>query len=203
MKKSNVRLHPVGSAEYVVTHARWQRSRGRKPSVSFIHLRDPRKALKFAERMAYFPQTESGLYLDGKTPANYKCAHCGATGCKLWRDYQVPVDHQRLLCLFCACKDQGEVLTPTEDGAALYTGQSYHLYRTLDMQPDWWQGYDPAEGLPQEAIETRVDRERTDQIGWMVPAVPTEDGASFWGYTSVPQPGCAWWTNLPILQARA
>lgn len=37
----------------------------------------------------------------------------------------------------------------------------------------------------------------TDSIGWRIPAVPTEDGSTFWGYTSVPQAGCDWWTNLP------
>ena len=37
----------------------------------------------------------------------------------------------------------------------------------------------------------------TDQIGWLVPAVPTEDGKTFWGYTSVPEPGVVWWRRLP------
>ena len=34
-------------------------------------------------------------------------------------------------------------------------------------------------------------------IGWLVAAVPTEDGTSFWGYTSVPQDGVEWWDGLP------
>jgi len=38
---------------------------------------------------------------------------------------------------------------------------------------------------------------RTDQIGWYVPAIPDEEGIGFWGYTSVPERGCAWWRNLP------
>lgn len=38
---------------------------------------------------------------------------------------------------------------------------------------------------------------RTDQIGWLIPAVPTEDGSTFWGYTSVPNDGCEWWRGLP------
>lgn len=37
----------------------------------------------------------------------------------------------------------------------------------------------------------------TDQIGWMVPAIPTEDGESYWGYSSVPQEGVDWWKALP------
>ena len=38
---------------------------------------------------------------------------------------------------------------------------------------------------------------RSDSIGWLVPAVPTEEGDTFWGYTSVPQPGVTWWRKLP------
>jgi hypothetical protein len=37
----------------------------------------------------------------------------------------------------------------------------------------------------------------SDQIGWLVPAVPTQDGTTYWGYTSVPQDGCDWWYGLP------
>lgn len=39
--------------------------------------------------------------------------------------------------------------------------------------------------------------QRTDQIGWRIPAVPTEDGTTFWGYSSVPDAGCEWWRRLP------
>ena len=38
----------------------------------------------------------------------------------------------------------------------------------------------------------------SDQIGSLVPAVPTDDG-SFWGYTSVPAHRVQWWYNLPSL----
>lgn len=38
--------------------------------------------------------------------------------------------------------------------------------------------------------------QKCDQIGWLVPAIPTEDGFTFWGYTSVPQPGVDWWHRL-------
>lgn len=42
---------------------------------------------------------------------------------------------------------------------------------------------------------------RTDQIGRRVPAVPTEDGTTFWGYTSVPEAGVTWWRTLPTHEA--
>jgi hypothetical protein len=43
--------------------------------------------------------------------------------------------------------------------------------------------------------------EAPDQIGWLVAAVPTEDGSTFWGYTSVPDAGCVWWRGLPLRAA--
>jgi hypothetical protein len=36
---------------------------------------------------------------------------------------------------------------------------------------------------------------RSDAIGWRVPAVPTEEGDTYWG--SVPHDGMAWWRRLP------
>lgn len=37
-----------------------------------------------------------------------------------------------------------------------------------------------------------------DQIGWLVPAIPTEENDTYWGYTSVPQVGVLWWKRLPL-----
>ena len=37
----------------------------------------------------------------------------------------------------------------------------------------------------------------SDSIGWLVPAVPVEEGGTYWGYTSVPDAGVTWWKNLP------
>lgn len=36
----------------------------------------------------------------------------------------------------------------------------------------------------------------TDQIGSLIPAVPTEDCSTYWGYTSTPLEGCRWWHKL-------
>jgi hypothetical protein len=38
---------------------------------------------------------------------------------------------------------------------------------------------------------------RTDQIGWLVPAVPVPEGYTFWSYRSVPADGIRWWRTLP------
>lgn len=36
----------------------------------------------------------------------------------------------------------------------------------------------------------------TCTIGWLVPAVPTVEGDTCWGYTSIPMDGVAWWRAL-------
>jgi len=42
-----------------------------------------------------------------------------------------------------------------------------------------------------------INLAETDQCGWLVAAVPTLTG-TFWGYTSVPPEGVAWWQALPF-----
>lgn len=41
------------------------------------------------------------------------------------------------------------------------------------------------------------EHESEHTIGWLVAAVPTEDGSTYWGYTSVPDAGVDWWNRLP------
>jgi hypothetical protein len=38
----------------------------------------------------------------------------------------------------------------------------------------------------------------SDAVGWRVPAIPTVEGDTYWGYTSVPTPGVLWWYRLPL-----
>ena len=51
--------------------------------------------------------------------------------------------------------------------------------------------------LDQNKNVDEIDISRCDQIGWLVPAIPTKDN-SFWGYSSVPQEGCDWWHSLKV-----
>lgn len=44
----------------------------------------------------------------------------------------------------------------------------------------------------------KTDYGSSDQIGGLVPAVPTSDGSTFWGYTSIPSTGVKWWKELPL-----
>src|SRR5262249_37719640 len=53
-------------------------------------------------------------YSKPATPADYKCGNCGATGCKLWREYQT--FSPQLLCVDCACKDQNKTNNVDEQG---------------------------------------------------------------------------------------
>ena len=110
-------------------------------------------------------------YVTCEVPLGYKCGKCGVSGVKLWRDYQTFLEHQRLLCSDCAVKDQEEDYVVGADG------------KHADYVTD-------GDGK-------RTHCGRSDQIAWLVPAVPTEEGDTFWGYTSAPQPGCDWWGRLP------
>ena len=104
-------------------------------------------------------------YQSHTVPTDYVCGSCGATGIKLWREYNT-FDPQ-LFCARCAAKDQGEDISDIDASGKI----------------GWEYG------------------ERTDQIGWYVPAVPDEEGDGFWGYTSVPNAGVEWWRHLPTLTA--
>ena len=41
------------------------------------------------------------------------------------------------------------------------------------------------------------ENRQSDQIGNLLPAVPTPEGDTCWGYTSIPPEGCEWWYRLP------
>jgi hypothetical protein len=36
------------------------------------------------------------------------------------------------------------------------------------------------------------------EIAWLVPAIPTEENDTYWGYTSVPEDRVRWWKSLPV-----
>ncbi len=40
------------------------------------------------------------------TPSSYTCGECGRAGVKLWRDYEITLHHQSLLCADCTAKAQ-------------------------------------------------------------------------------------------------
>lgn len=160
MIRTQLRQYQPGTAEYVALHGEWSCSRGRAPSATLPFELNPRRALRWANRFAYFPK--DAKYLRGTTPANYVCGECGVTGVKLWREYQTM--NPDLCCARCAAKLQKKNIDGIDSDG---------------RRPD--------------------DCGRTDQIGWFVPAVPTEEGDTYWGYTSVPQPGCDWWRKLPTL----
>lgn len=102
-------------------------------------------------------------YQSEKTPTNYCCHKCGASGVKLWCDYQTFLNHQSLLCVVCCGKEQRKDINSIDKGGRV----EHYLVG------------------------------KTDQIGWRVPAVPTEENDIYWGYTSVPDDGVQWWKRLP------
>jgi hypothetical protein len=104
MRNSIVDGFPKSSPEYIVLHARLQRSKGKNPSATFPWLQNPARALEIAKQLAYFPK--NGVYLRGADLAWYACGGCGASNCKLWREYQTFMENQSLRCAICASKEQ-------------------------------------------------------------------------------------------------
>lgn len=109
-------------------------------------------------------------YRTGKVPKSYKCSECKTTGVKLWREYNTFLDHQTLRCCTCA-GEYGDVLDLVRENITA-EGKIPWYYQGKFMQ-------------------------YTDQVGGLIPAVPTQENDTFWGYTSVPEDGCVWWKNLP------
>ena len=102
-------------------------------------------------------------------PVLYACEGCGVSGVKLWRDIQMVARGVTLLCAHCGIKQA------IADGSRSIT--AYTLIDNIGGRFD--------------------DFGFTDQIGGLLPAIPDESGETFWGYTSVPENGIAWWRSIP------
>lgn len=113
-------------------------------------------------------------YSQKTIPEGYRCGVCNKTGVKLWREYQTFLDHQSLSCADCAMKRAEK-----NNSGCRYVGPV------------------SAKGTLKVEYTKHGHSHETDTIGWLVPAVPTEDGGTFWGYTSVPREGVDWWRQIP------
>jgi hypothetical protein len=111
-------------------------------------------------------------YASGKAPDSYACGTCGIHQVKLWRRYQTFMESQDLFCAQCARAEAA----PKYDGI-------------LPPVSEW----DARTGRHTDKYGMK-----TDQLGWLIPAVPTIENDTFWGYTSVPDEGCQWWSSLPL-----
>lgn len=72
MNKSQLQSLNPQSAAFVVAHARWQASRGRKPSVAYREYRNPELALAAAKRDLAIQDKEFSLWAQsrGHQPGN-------------------------------------------------------------------------------------------------------------------------------------
>jgi hypothetical protein len=115
------------------------------------------------------------VYGRGLRFSDYVCGECGkgrGTMVKLWRLYNTMVSHQQLRCVDCACRQQG--LDPR---AVNNEGQSrdakYGTGIVSSMIGSLWT---PA--IPSDIVDGRID--------------------NYWGRTSAPTEGVAWWRALPL-----
>lgn len=112
--------------------------------------------------------------LTSATPTGYICGTCGAEHVRLYREYQTFLEHQRLHCTACAIKDQ--------EAERALSDKRY------------------VEGcLGDVRVASKLyDPYKPHAIGWLVLAVPSEEGDTYYGFSSVPEDGLAWWMRLPI-----
>lgn len=110
------------------------------------------------------------VYEKLEIPENYRCSRCAAHGVKLWRQYNRSVPYLELLC--CRCADPK---------------------RAADMSID---GRSPENDDPPKRRSDQLD-DIVGKTGPLVPAVPTVECDTYWGYSAVPVAGCAWWRALP------
>lgn len=124
------------------------------------------------EKQQIVDPSEPFTYESGQVPSTYKCGRCGRTHVKLWRDYNTLLDYQELVCAPCIteeCKEKGEDRKCETNNDGFHRWADPHGFEETDQAP-----------------------------GTRMPAVPTEDNDTFWGYTSVPQSGVIWWNNLAL-----
>lgn len=70
---------------------------------------------KTSETVPVVDPTHPIDYSKPETPPSYRCGACGATNCKLWREYQTFLNHQTLRCADCAAKSQGKDISDIDE----------------------------------------------------------------------------------------
>ena len=130
------------------------------------------------------------FYQNLQIPKDYICSNCKIKGIRLWRmSYSSEIN---LLCLKCAEKNQNS-----------YCKYSYCSPKIIWQHQEMWNKYAEDNSMKLDTEEKRnlskaYRHAISDQIGWYVPAVPDETLTTYYGYTSVPQPGVDWWERLPL-----
>lgn len=108
------------------------------------------------------------MKIDENGKVIYSCDDCGSSGLKLWRDYNAFLNHQTLTCVPCLMKS----FDPSKDRSEL------DEYRVLDDSGNFtFSG--------------------GTEINGKIPAMLTEEGDTFYGFTSVSDASYRSWCALP------
>lgn len=167
MKKPRSTDYPVGSPQYVVDHALWRKSRGKKnPSLPFLYYENPLEALNKAND--YIPPKTRVDYLKN-TPLNlYVCDECGISNVKLWRENSVPI-----AVLFCA------KCTAKKENIDIGSITSYGILRDANGKTTDWIG----KFLP--AIPTETETSESKIFFWRVDSIPKAGARWWWGLPTI------------------
>lgn len=134
-------------------------------------------------------------YESATVPPQYHCAKCRVPGVKLWRTYVAVMLPIPLTCASCTCAS----CTCASCACAEQSvhGRSRKVAHNAEGAVVVTTTYDPDLEPVLYAAFREGDRDM-NQIGRYVPAIPTEDGVGYWGFTAVPEAGIRWWRNLPL-----
>lgn len=170
-----------------------------------------------------YPQPH--FYVSGDIPESYVCAICGATHVKLWRPYMDTKPLICAKCAEeRQSPHEYNVVDHWVPGKFPNGGDCWQGVYKYEISPS---GKRVIKKAPMEKWIVDNNGKIPSYIGspgpdgvWspisdqlsvdlrglfescssgdtsMIPAVPDSDGEC-WGYTSVPEEGCAWWQNLP------
>lgn len=143
-------------------------------------------------------------------PSKVTCTHHGIEFTVEWRDdeswwatmgsYSFPVSRDRDANVIDEVCSRYIGDPPPSDMSAIWGG-----YKCADCGAEGvrlWREYQTF--LDHPTLRCRACSEEHegkdlsgDQIGGLMPAVPSHDGETFWGYTSVPKAAANWWRSLP------
>ncbi len=105
-----------------------------------------------------------------------------------------PVDYLSL-----ACPDGYRCTECDAHGVKLWREYNTFLSHQTYYCAECAKKRDPSNAAPvdENGLQDSKHDTKTDQVGGAVPAVPTVEGDTYWGYGAIPSAGAAWWRALP------
>lgn len=153
--KSRLSSLVLGTPEYVVAHNEWKKGRKKNPSMSFLTIKNPRRALSiaknYAENYSQFPEKRNDLQYEDAILADVKKEKSGwsiTTGDGMW---------------LWVNKEETSVV-PKNGQLARYYGRDSHV-RGIDLDGENCR-YKTEEQLRNEWKQWKLDQEKREKLAF-------------------------------------